>query len=69
MNITYDVVFPKAPCSILTVDTTDILGSHKSSLERETTKIRLEAETMREMGRQEPVRGRLRVGCATAGGV
>jgi hypothetical protein len=55
MNISYDFVFPKAPCSILSVDTTDILGTHKSSLDKETTKIRLEAGTSRELGVQEEV--------------
>jgi len=55
MTISYDFVFPKAPCSILSVDTTDILGTHKSSLDKETTKIRLEAKTLRELGVQEEV--------------
>ena len=56
MNITYDFVFQKAPCSIMSVDTVDILGSHKVSLEKETTKIRLEANTLRELGIQKLVR-------------
>lgn len=56
MNISYDFIFPGAPCSILSVDTADILGTHKMSLDKETTKIRLEAVTLREMGIQQRVR-------------
>ena len=41
MNVTYDLVFPHAPCAILSPETSDILGTHKSILEKETTKRRL----------------------------
>ncbi len=61
MTITYDFVFQHAPCAILTVDTVDILGSHKASLEKETTKIRLESETGREMGLQKGVRNEIAI--------
>lgn len=56
MNISYDLVFEKAPCAILSVDTVDILGTHKMSLDKETTRMRLEAGTLREMGVQQKVR-------------
>ncbi len=55
MNISYDFVFPHAPCAILSVDTVDILGSHKVSLEKQTTKLRLEGETGRELGAQPEI--------------
>lgn len=50
MNISYDFSFPHAPCSILTVDTVDILGSHKISLEKGTQKERLAANAFKNLG-------------------
>jgi len=56
MNISYDIIFPKAPCSIISVHTVDILGTHKMSLDKESTRIRLESSTLREMGTQQRVK-------------
>lgn len=69
MTISYDFVFPRAPCSILSVDTTDILGTHKSSLDKETTKIRLEGGTTRELGIQEQVMFQVRIDYTTTRGI
>ena len=55
MNITYDFTLYKTPCSILSVDSVDILGTHKISLDKSAVKIRLEPNTQREMGQQEEV--------------
>lgn len=50
MNITYDFIFQRTPCTILTVDTVDILGNHRMTLDKETKKERLEAKTMASIG-------------------
>lgn len=45
MKISYDFEFPYAPCSIINVDAVDVLGTHKTSLDKETTKQRITNDT------------------------
>jgi hypothetical protein len=42
INVNIDVVFPRIPCDILSLDVQDILGTHKTDIMGDLKKIRLD---------------------------
>ena len=42
INVNIDVVFPRMPCDILSLDVQDILGTHKTDIMGDLKKIRLD---------------------------
>lgn len=55
MNISFDVMFEKAPCAILGVEAMDVLGNHKTALKESITKRRWKNSTQEYIGHYKSV--------------